>query len=236
MSRRKDIALTLTGVAVGLTIGGQSAIAALTANPSNQAFYLDGQRISLTAYSIAGNNYVKLRDIGRAVDFGVTYDGANNSVYIDPEEPYVEEAKAPAGTGGVSLTANLDIRQEIIRLVNQARRENGVAELSVNRALMDAAQTCSDRLYSWHHTQEECEAVAAAGYPNGFGTNITVFTGVAAKDAAQRAVTNWLNSPGHRATMLDQDCDSLGVGITDSGSATYCYLFLGNPNSVNPYG
>ncbi len=37
----------------------------------------------MTAYNIGGNNYVKLRDISRAVDFGVTYDATTNSVYID---------------------------------------------------------------------------------------------------------------------------------------------------------
>lgn len=30
----------------------------------------------MTAYSIGGSNYVKLRDIGKAVDFGVTYGAA----------------------------------------------------------------------------------------------------------------------------------------------------------------
>lgn len=59
------------------------AATGITARPSPQPIYVDGQRVSMTAYNIGGNNYVKLRDISRAVDFGVTYDATTNSVYID---------------------------------------------------------------------------------------------------------------------------------------------------------
>ena len=78
MSRRKEIALVTAGILAGIAVSGPAAQAAagLMANPSNQKFYLDDQRISLTAYEIGGSNYVKLRDIGQAVDFGVTYDAA----------------------------------------------------------------------------------------------------------------------------------------------------------------
>jgi len=101
---------------------------------------------------------------------------------------------------------------------------------------MAAAQNCSDQKFTWHHTKEECEAVAASGYPYGFGSNLTVFTGAAIADIAQRAVDNWEKSPGHFQTMTDPDATSLGVGVTKDNGVTYCYLFLGKPNTNNPYG
>ena len=78
MFRRKEIALVTAGILAGIAVSGPAAQAAagLMANTSNQKFYLDGQRISLTAYEIDGSNYVKLRDIGAAVDFSVTHDAA----------------------------------------------------------------------------------------------------------------------------------------------------------------
>ena len=93
------------------------------------------------------------------------------------------------------LTDNLEIRQEMIRLINQTRKANGVSELPVNEALMNAAQACSNQRYTWHHAPEESKAAVDAGYPYGFGDNLTVFTGTA--DAAQRAVDNWINSAAH---------------------------------------
>ena len=141
--------------------------------------------------------------------------------------------KAPASMDSASLTDNLEIRQEMIRLINQTRKANGVSELPVNEALMNAAQTCSNLRYTWHHAAEEGQAAADAGYPYGFGDNLTVFTGT--DDAARRAVDNWINSPGHFETMIDSRCDCIGVGVTQYDGITYCYMFVGIPNSVNFY-
>ena len=141
--------------------------------------------------------------------------------------------EAPASGDSAGLTDNMEIRQEMIRLINQTRKANGVSELPVNEALMNAAQVCSDRRYPWQHAREEGQAAAEAGYPYGFGDNLTVFTGT--DNAAQRAVDNWINSPGHFETMIDPRCDCIGVGVTQYDGITYCYMFVGIPNSVNFY-
>ena len=145
----------------------------------------------------------------------------------------VGSANAPASPDSAIQPENLEIRQELIRLINQTRKANGVSELPVSEALMNAAQVCSNRRYTWHHSQEECQAAADAGYPYGFGDNLTVFTGT--EDAAQHALDNWINSPGHFQTMIDPACDCIGVGVTQVDSITYCFMFVGIPNSVNFY-
>ena len=150
---------------------------------------------------------------------------------VGPATPDTPEA--PADGNSVSLTDNLEIRQEMIRLINQTRKANGVSELPINEALMNAAQVCSNQRYTWHHAPEESKAATDAGYPYGFGDNLTVFTGTA--DAAQHAVDNWINSPGHFETMIDPRCDCIGVGVTQCDGITYCYMFVGIPNSVNFY-
>ena len=150
---------------------------------------------------------------------------------VGPATPAMPETTASGDSAG--LTDNMEIRQEMIRLINQTRKANGVSELPVNEALMNAAQVCSDRRYTWHHAPEESQAAVDAGYPYGFGSNLTVFTGTT--DAAQRAVDNWINSPGHFETMIDQRCDCIGVGVTQYDGITYCYMFVGIPNSVNFY-
>ena len=109
MSRRKEIALVTAGILAGIAVSGPAAQAAagLMANPSTQQFYINEQHISLEAYEINGSNYVKLRDIGQAVDFGVTYDAATNSVLISPDRPYEEVSGTTANTAaGDSLLSN----------------------------------------------------------------------------------------------------------------------------------
>ena len=98
------------GILTGLALSGPAVQAAdyLAARPSSQTFYIDGQQTTLTAYAIGGSNYVRLRDIGQAVDFGVTYNAATNSVYIDSTQPYQEEIPAaPSGPTEESVQATL---------------------------------------------------------------------------------------------------------------------------------
>ena len=150
---------------------------------------------------------------------------------VSSTTPIIPET--PSDGDSTSLTDNLEIRQEMIRLINQTRKANGVSELPISEALMNAAQACSNQRYTWHHSPEESKAAVDAGYPYGFGSNLTVFTGTA--DAAQHAVDNWINSPGHFQTMIDPRCDCIGVGVTQYDGITYCYMFVGIPNSVNFY-
>ena len=142
-------------------------------------------------------------------------------------------SKTPSDGGSSSLTGNMEIRSEMVRLINQPHKVNGVSELPVSEALMNAAQVCSSRRYTWHHAPEESNATANAGYPYGFGDNLTVFTGTT--DAAQHTVDNWINSLGHFETMIDPRCDCIGVGVTQYDGIAYCYMFVGIPNSVNFY-
>ena len=159
--------------------------------------------------------------------------GERGSMTLTVGSAALAAPEAPTIGDSASLVDNMAIRQEMIRLINQTRKANGVSELPVSEALMNAAQTCSNRRYTWHHAPEESQAAVDAGYPYGFGDNLTVFTGTT--DAAQRAVDNWVNSPGHFETMIDPRCDCIGVGVTQYDGITYCYMFVGIPNSVNFY-
>lgn len=98
--------------AVGIIIGAAlvpttyAAVQQLTATPSTQRFYVDGTPVQLETYAINGNNYVKLRDIGEAVGFNVSYDGSTNSVYIG------ERPAATQGTGTGYLTNGQPVTEE----------------------------------------------------------------------------------------------------------------------------
>ena len=115
MSRKREAIFMGLGILAGFVLSGPAAQAAdyLTAQPSSQTFYVDGTQAQFEAYQIHGNNSVKLRDIGRAVDFGVTYDDATNSVHIDSTQPYQEDI--PATSSGPT--------EENVRAAIRALRE-----------------------------------------------------------------------------------------------------------------
>lgn len=50
---------------------------------SNSEVYLNGKKITLTAYNIDGSNYFKLRDLAGTLDFEVVWDDVQNAVLIE---------------------------------------------------------------------------------------------------------------------------------------------------------
>ena len=172
---------------------------------------------------------MKLRDIGKAVGFNVYFQGG---VQVDSKAPYTGEAPVKPTESTDDLT---EVRQEMIRLINQVRRENGVGELTVSTALMDAAQDCARQGFRSHDVQYENESALRHGYSHGVGSNLTVFTYNVHTDIAQTAVSHWRYSPGHFQTMIAERYDSIGVGVMLRDDVAYCYMFAGNSNSINPY-
>lgn len=51
----------------------------------------DGEYVTLKAYMINNNNYFKLRDLGEAFDFDVSWDGENNCIIIDTSKGYTAD-------------------------------------------------------------------------------------------------------------------------------------------------
>lgn len=209
--------------------GGSAAYAAeKSAARSLHTVYVDGERVELEAYLIDGYNYVKLRDVGKAVGFNVYWDG---TVQIQSDESYTGAAPEVD-----ELDENMDIRLEIIRLANEERAKAGVPALAVNDALMDAAQDCARQGFTDHDTKYECLTALSYGYPHGFGSNLTVFGALRADYIASHSVSNWVNSKGHYETMTAARYKDIGVGVAIINGRAYCYMLVGNPNGYNPYG
>lgn len=62
----------------------------LVAIPNTSKIYIDGQEIALSAYTINENNYIKLRDIGKAMDFFVDWAGEQNKIVLKSTEGYTQ--------------------------------------------------------------------------------------------------------------------------------------------------
>lgn len=97
----------LSGFLLGTVLfGSSSALASgIWAEKSSQNIWADGKKISIEAYNINGNNYVKLRDIAQAVDFKVWYDAEKGIVEIDSDEPYGQDEPS----SNVEFTSNEEL-------------------------------------------------------------------------------------------------------------------------------
>jgi uncharacterized protein YkwD len=105
--------------------------------------------------------------------------------------------------------------QQVFALVNQARVQAGCKPLVDDPRLDTAAQQHSDdmanRAYFSHTTPAGVtfdKRETAAGYPSPGGENIAQ-----GQTSAQQVMTDWMNSPGHRANILNCGFAAIGIGV-----------------------
>ena len=145
----------------------------------------------------------------------------------------VEAAEMPSNPSE-ALSANMDIRLEMVRLINEVRRENGLAELPMDESLMNAAQDVSGQGVTEHRPYDHM-ALIRYGWPHGGLYNLTVFTAYGCPDIAKQAIDYWIESPGHYETILLEEASHVGTGVTFQNGRAYCYMVVGDPTSHNPY-
>ena len=244
---KKRFITFLSGMVVGAVMfGGSVAYASgILANLSNSQVFVDGRGVQLTAYNINGNNYVMLRDIGKAVDFNVYWSAEDGSVRIESDKPYTgiapvkAETSEPASQPEVTTPADdVDaMKQDIVDRTNALRREKGVAALRVNDKLMQAAQVRADEMAAhtvYSHTRPnggKFNGVTDCPY---MAENIHRIADWVLSDQtlAERAVADWSASATHNKNMVNPKLSEIGVGlargVNDNGDPCwYCVqLFL----------
>ncbi len=134
----------------------------------------------------------------------------------------------------LDLTANMDIRLEMVRLINEVRQKNGRTELPVNDALMNAAQDVSAQCVTEHRPYDH-HALIRYGWPHAGMYNLVKVNLASFPNAAEKSVDAWVKSPGHFATMLMEEASCVGTGVTIKDGDAYCYMVVGDPTAHNPY-
>lgn len=109
---------------------------------------------------------------------------------------------------------------EVVRLVNQARAQNGLAALTLNWELSRVAryksQDMVDRQYFSHTSPTygtPFQMIKAFGLTyRSAGENIAY-----GQSTPQRVFDTWMNSSGHRANILNPSYTQIGVGYVATG-------------------
>ena len=256
MNRIKNTGLVLCGLVLGLSLSAPAAQAAelLKATLSTNRILVDGQETHMTAYTIGGSNYVRLRDIGKAVGFEVYWDSENGCVQVESGKPYTgeEPAKdevikpAPQPEPAVPASdADVDaMKQEIVDRTNALRKENGIAPLTTSDKLMQAAQVRADEMAAhtvYSHTRpdgQKFNTVTDCPYMAENIHRIADWT-LSEQTLAEQAVADWSTSATHNKNMLNPKLSEIGIGlargVNDNGNPCwYCVqLFLYDGYSVS---
>ena len=129
----------------------------------------------------------------------------------------------------------------LFQSTNVQRENNGKADLSLNQKLINAAQTKANDMVArnyWSHNtpdgQEPWVFITNAGYSyQKAGENLAYgFT------TSSDTVTGWMNSPEHRANMLDSSFVDVGFGFANgsnynnSGPETVVVAMYGDPQTL----
>lgn len=235
MKRMKNVGLVLCGTVLGLALSAPAAqaVESLKVMLSTNRIFVDGQEVQIEAYTIHDNNFMQLRDIGKAVGFNVYWNAEDGSVQIETDKPYTGEAPAK---GEAADDADA-MKQDIIDRTNALRRENGVAALCVDDKLMQAAQVRAEEMAAsgvYSHTRPDGRKNTTVTDCPYTGENIHCIADWATqgKTVSEVAMWSWNLSDGHQKNLLNQNYAEIGVGlargVNDNGDKCwYCVqLFL----------
>ncbi|MEM7554985.1 MAG: CAP domain-containing protein, partial [Cyanobacteria bacterium P01_A01_bin.84] len=166
---------------------------------------------------------VKLKSGDRLDDVKfISIDEKDYTVVKNSSEVNIGSNNNQMASNSVNSNNNLiPFTEEVLKLTNDFRVKNGRSRLTMNSDLSEAAQDHSEdmaKLDFFSHTGKDGskagDRITDAGYEwNTYGENIA-----AGQRTPDQVVQGWINSPGHRANMLNPNFKELGVG----------YFFLKN--------
>ena len=226
---KKQIFTMLTGLLIGAALtGGSAAVAAgIMAERSHHRIVVDGKEVQMEAYIINGNNYVKLRDMGKAVGFEVYWGSDTKCVQVKSGIPYTGEAPAktepnkPVSQPEVTApTADVDtMKQDIVDRTNALRMENGIAVLTTNDKLMQGAQVRADEMAAsgaYSHTRPDGRKYTTVTDCKYVGENIQLIGEWQMSNTSlpAAAVDGWQNSTAHLKNMLNTRYGEIGIGLS----------------------
>ncbi|MGC0385345.1 CAP domain-containing protein [Streptomyces sp. SAI-129] len=130
-----------------------------------------------------------------------------------PSRPATQEPAKPSAPAAVSEEAVAEA--QVLKLVNDERAKVGCSPVAANSALRELAEDFSRAMATqgfFDHTDPggatPWDRAAAAGISGLGGENIA-----RGQADAQSVMDAWMNSPAHRANILNCDFKTLGVGV-----------------------
>ncbi|MFJ9178594.1 CAP domain-containing protein [Streptomyces sp. NPDC102360] len=131
-----------------------------------------------------------------------------------PSAPARTKAPSSAG-GGSATTSEKAASAQVLALVNQERSKVGCSPVTTDSGLASLATAFSDDMAArdfFDHTDPDgatpWDRAKEAGITDLGGENIA-----RGQAGAQSVMDSWMNSPGHKANILNCDFKTLGVGV-----------------------
>ncbi|WP_318036166.1 CAP domain-containing protein [Halobacillus amylolyticus] len=129
-----------------------------------------------------------------------------------------EASQAPAE---VEANATSNYEEKVVQLVNEERAKEGLAPLEMHNRLSDLArmksQDMADKGY-FSHTSPTYGSPFDMMKQYDFSYSTAGENIAAGQRTPQEVVEGWMNSPGHRANIMNESFTHIGVGYVEGGS------------------
>lgn len=119
---------------------------------------------------------------------------------------------------------NSAFEQEVLKLTNEFRQENGLKPLVIDWNLDKAADLHSKDMAEkdyFSHTGQDGSRPWQRAQREGYETRFVGENIAAGYRTAEDVVDGWINSPGHRANMLNKDYNEIGIGYFKEANDRY---------------
>lgn len=152
---------------------------------------------------------------------------AKSTTPAAPAKPTAPTAPtAPAKPSASTASANQSsYEQQVVNLVNKERAAAGLPALTVNATLSKVAEAKAADMRDNHYFDHQSPTYGSPfDMMRQFGVSYTSAGENIAKGqrTPEEVMNGWMNSPGHRANILNSNYTQIGVGyVTDSNGTGY---------------
>ena len=162
------------------------------------------------------------------------YIGAVSKKYIKPIYPGTSNQKTSTNTNNNTSTTSTKMtndEKEVFDLINKQRTQNGLSPLKENSELQRVARIKAQDMVNnndFSHTSPTYGSPFDMIKSFKISYN-TAGENIAGNSSNSSAVTAWMNSPGHRANILNGSFNQTGIGVVTGSKygKIYVQMFIG---------
>ena len=225
----------LTSVSAFAATAGNNCTTASVNSKTIAKIYANGNKINCNDEIQKILNKYKINIPSSGTDCNKVWKKADNGNTTQPpagnttQPPADNTTQPPVEAPASADSSVLAIEREVVTLVNAIRAQNGLSALTLNEELSAVARVKAEDM-----AQNKYFSHTSPTYGSPFdmmkkfgisyrtaGENIAM-----GYSTAQSVVDGWMNSPGHRANILNASFTQIGVGYTANGNY-WCQMFIG---------
>lgn len=165
---------------------------------------------------------------------GAKYNGVYSEkvgVWVPKDTPVASTPKeTPVATTPKSDDFATQYANEVLRLVNIERSKQGLSQITISKQLVSPANTRAVEIKKqFSHTRPDGREWSTVLNDYNVSVNYGGENLAYGYNTAESVMEGWMNSPGHRANILNKNFNQIGIGVyVDASGVVYATQLFSN--------